>query len=416
MPRTRKRWSRRRWVTVIGVALLAVALIAGWFALTAPPSRIGPQLQTVKVTQTDETTSVSLSGVISPQQQANVSFAVAGTVDSVDVKVGQTVTQGQTLAVVDDRDLRNAVTLAQANLNAARAQLQTVRDASSSTSAQVTAVQAQVSSAQASLDQARSRLGDATLTSPIAGVVATVDVEVGDQVAGGGASSSLGSSLAGAGSGLSGMGGASGMGGLSGLGSDLSGLASGSGSSSASGSSGGAQFVVIVPETWKLDATVGTADVAALKAGQAAVVTPKGTLTHVAGTVDSVGIVASGSAGQAATFPVTIRVNDATSALFAGSSADAVVTTDTIKGVLSVPGNAVEYDGTQAHVRVPDGQDGRLVPVTVGRQFGDRTEITAGLRVGDEVLAPRAVAVSEPPRNPFGPPSETSSATPTPSR
>lgn len=409
--RSRRPWSRRRWVTVIGVALLVVALVAGWFALVSPRPVPRPATETVKVTRTSETTSVSLSGVIRPQQQANVSFAVPGTVRAIDTKVGETVAAGQTLATLDDRDLRNAATLAEANLKAARAQLQTVRDASSSTSAQVTAVQAQVSSAQASLDQARTRLGDAVLTAPIAGIVATVDVEVGDQVAGGGGGG-LGSSLGGGG--LSGVpGGLSGMGGgLSGLGSSgLSDLGGGSGSSSGSG----AQFVIIVPDAWKLEATVGTADVAALKAGQAAVVTPKGTETHVSGTVDSVGIVAAGASGQAATFPVTIRVNDKTSALFAGSSADAVVTTDTVEGVLTVPGNAIEYDGTQAHVRVPDGAEGRLVPVTTGRQFGDRVEIVSGLQVGDELLAPKAVTVSGPPPNPFDP-RGTSSPSPTPSR
>lgn len=390
-------WSRRRWVTVIGVVLLVIALVAGWFALVSPRSPGAAATEVVRVTRSNESTSVSVSGVISPQQQANVSFAVAGTVNSVSVKVGESVTAGQTLAVLDDRDLRNAVTLAQAQLDAARAQLRTVKDASSSTSAQVTAVQAQVTSAQASLDQARSRLGDATLTAPLAGVVATVDVEVGDQVGGGGVSTS---SLAGSAS-SSGLSGLSGLSGASGV----SGLASGS-----SGASSGAQFVILVPDAWQLDATVGTVDVASLKAGQSAVVTPKGTETHVSGTVDSVGIVASGAAGQAATFPVTIKVNDTTSRLFAGSSADAVVTTETVENVLTLPGNALSYDGSTAQVRVPDGStEGRLVTVTTGRQFGDRTEIVSGLAVGDEVLSPVGTAVSAPPTNPFAP------STPSPS-
>lgn len=400
-----RRWSRRRWVTVIGLALLLVAVAAVWLAFTVPVPSAGPARETVKVTRTDESTSVSLSGVIRPQQQANVSFAAPGTIAAIEVRVGQSVTAGQTLARVDDRDLRTAVTLAQANLKAARAQVQTVRDAPRSTSAQITAVQAQATSAQASLDQAQLRLKDAVLTAPLTGIVASVDVEVGDQVAGGGGAASLGSAA--------GLAGSAGTGGLSGLGSSgLSGLGAASGARSAG--SGGAEFVIIVPNVWKLEATVGTVDVAALKAGQAGVVTPKGTQTQVAGTVESVGIVASGASGQAATFPVTVRINEPSSALFAGSSADAVITTDTVKAVVSVPGNAVQYDGSQAHVRVPDGAQGRLVPVSTGRQFGDRTEITSGLDVGQEILAPRAVAVSEPPRNPFGP--AAASPSPTASR
>lgn len=399
-PRPRKRWSRRRQLTWIGGSLLAVALIVGWILLVIPRPHKVPPAHTARVTKTDETTSVSLSGVIHPKQQANVSFAVPGTVTSVKAKVGTSVKAGETLATIDDRDLRNAVTLAGANLTAAKAQLQSAREAKSSPG-QVAAVRAQVSSAQASLEQARSRRAESVLTAPIGGIVATVNVEVGDQVAGGG--SGKAASLP---SGLGGMSGGTIPAGLSpsGLGSALSGM----GGSGASAS--GAQFVILVPDLWKLDATVGTADIASLKAGQSAVVTPRGTKTHVAGTVDSVGIVASGSSGQAATFPISIRINEPTSALFAGSSADAVVTTETVTGVVTVPSNAVSYDGPKAQVRVPGGEAGRLVPVTVGRQFGDRTEIVSGLAVDDEILAPKAVAVSAP-VNPFAP-----SPSPTPRR
>lgn len=406
--RPRKRWSRRRWFTWIGGATLAVALIVGWMALIAPRPHKGPPTHTVRVTKTDQTTSVSLSGVIHPKQQANVSFAVPGTLTAVKAKVGTPVTAGETLATVDDRDLRNAVALAEANLTAAKAQLRSARDAKSA-AGQVAAVRAQVSSAQASLDRARSHRDEAALTAPISGIVATVNVEVGDHVPGGGSSGINASSLSGAG--LGGMSGGSLPAGLeaSGLGSAVSGMG-GSGADSGAAASG-AQFVIIVPDAWKLDATVGTADVASLKAGQSAVVTPKGTTTHVAGTVDSVGIVASSSSGQAATFPISIRINEPTSALFAGSSADAVVTTETIKDVVTVPANAVSYDGPQAQVRVPGGEAGRLVPVTAGRQFGDRTEIVSGVAVGDEVIVPKAVVVPGPPTSPFGP-----SPSPTPSR
>ncbi len=402
--RPRTPWSRRRWVTVIGITLLVIALVAGWFALVAPRPPAAPATEVVKVTRSNEATSVSVSGVIAPQRQANVSFAVAGTVESVAVKVGESVKEGQTLASVDDRDLRNAVALAQAQLDAARAQVKTIRNASSSSSAQVTAAQAQVTSAQASLDQAQSRVRDATLAAPLTGVVATVSVEVGDQVSGGGSinpSALSGAATGGRLGGLSGLGAAGGAAGLP------------TGSLGASSASSGAQFVILVPDAWQLDATVGTADIAALKAGQAAIVTPKGTDTHVSGTVDSVGIVASGSAGQAATFPVTIKVNDASSRLFAGSSADAVVTTETVQDVTTLPGRAISYDGNTAHVRVPDGSAlGRQVTVTTGRQFGDRTEIVSGLAVGDDVLTPVVTAVSAPPANPFARPSSTASASP----
>ena len=51
------------------------------------------------------------------------------------------------------------------------------------------------------------------------------------------------------------------------------------------------------------------------------------------------------------------------------------------------------------------------ISVTVGRRFGDRLEITAGLNAGDEVETPKSVIVAAPPVfGPYGP----SSAAPSP--
>ena len=136
-PRARTPWSRRRWVLVIGAVLLAIALVAGVVLWNASRTPAGPTTDVVRATRTDETTTVSLAGVLAPQQQANVSFAVPGTVRTIDVKVGDTVTVDQQLATVGDRDLRNALSLAEAQATAARAQLQTARDADRATSAQV---------------------------------------------------------------------------------------------------------------------------------------------------------------------------------------------------------------------------------------------------------------------------------------
>ncbi|MDO5534701.1 MAG: biotin/lipoyl-binding protein, partial [Propionibacteriaceae bacterium] len=182
--RERTPWSRRRWVLVISAALLAIALVAVLVIWNSSRTSTDAATDVVRATRSDEVTTVSLSGVLAPQQQANASFAVPGTVRTVDVKVGDEVGVGHHLATVEDRDLRNAVTLAEAQAAAARAQLQTVRDADQSTSAQVAAARAGVESADAAVTQAQARLGDATLTSPLAGVVAAVNIAVGDQVAG----------------------------------------------------------------------------------------------------------------------------------------------------------------------------------------------------------------------------------------
>ena len=389
--RTRRPWTRRRWVLTIGAVLAAIALVAGvvwWNASRAPQ----PQAtEVVKAQRTTETTTVSLSGVIAPQQQANVSFAVPGTVTSIAARVGEPVNAGAELARIDERDLRNAVALADAQLAAARAQLRTAQDASGVTSAQLAAGRAGVQAAEASAEQAQSRLADARLTSPITGVVAQVSIEVGDQVSGA-AGMSTGADL-------------SSLGGLSGLAGSLGG--------GAQASSGGAHIVVIAPGAWKLDAQVGTADLPSIEAGQDAVVTPVGTSINVAAVVDTVGIVASGSSGQAATFPVTLRISERSDALFSGSDADAIITTGTVEGVLTIPGEAIWLNQNTATVRRPAGSGVDVVTVTTGRRFGDRIEILSGLNEGDEVIARRSVVVTPPPRPQFGPNGQLASPDPT---
>ncbi len=389
--RTRQPWTRRRWVVTIGAALAVIALVSGvvWWSASSAPQ---PQAtEVVRAARTTETTTVSLSGVLAPQQQANVSFAVPGTITSITARVGEQVNAGAELARVDERDLRNAVALADAQLAAARAQLRTAQDTSGVSSAQLAAGRAGVQASEAAAEQARARLADARLTSPIAGVVAQVSIEVGDQVSGAAGVSASGVDL-------------SGMGGLSGLAGSLGGGQT---------ASGGAHIVVIAPGAWKLDAQVGTADLPTIESGQKAVVTPVGTSINVAAVVDTVGVVASSSSGQAATFPVSLRITERSDALFSGSDADAFVTTGVAENVLTVPGEAIWLDQDDATVRRPAGSGFDTVTVTTGRRFGDRIEIISGLDEGDEVIARRSVVVTAPPRPQFGPNGQLASPDPT---
>ena len=376
-PRTRRGWTRGRAVLAIAVVLLAIAGVAAVAILQPGRAAPGAATDTVRAIRSDQATTVTLAGTLAPQQRANASFAVGGTVSAVHVRVGQGVDAGAALATLDDRTLRNAVVLADANLAAAKAQLQAVRDADQSTGAQVSAARAQVTALQASADNARQRLEDAVLTAPLSGVVARVSVEVGDQVSG--AAASLGSS---AGSALGGVS-------LPGIG----GLASGSSSDA------GAHVVIVVPDAWQLEGTIGTVDLPSLKPGQLAVVTPTGTNTHVTAVVDTVGIVAEGASGTAATFPVTLKVTQPGVQLFSGADADAIITTETVPDVLTIPAETVQH-GTSTTVRRPGGA---TTDVTVGRRFGDRVEVLAGLVEGDEVLVPQGVVVTPPARPQFGP-------------
>ncbi len=316
--------------------------------------------------------SVTTTGTIEPAHEADLSFAVSGTVTSVPVSVGQKVTKGQVLARVGTTDLKSAVTLAEANLTAAEDSLSSAESGSSS--AQVASAQAQVAEAKSNLSAAKTDLADGALRSTITGTVASVGVNVGDSV-GSGSSSGSGSS------------GGSGSGGSS----------NGANSSNSSGSSGSSSssddIVVISTSSWVVDATVGSADLASIKKGLQAQITPTGATARVFGTVDSVGIVASSdSSSSSATFPVVVAVTGSPSGMYAGASANVTIIVKQVTGVLTVPTAALHSTGGKTFVYVMNGSKQVQTFVTVGTTYGPSTQVTAGLKSGDKVAVTRTTS------------------------
>jgi len=90
------------------------------------------------------------------------------------------------------------------------------------------------------------------------------------------------------------------------------------------------------------------------------------------------------------TFEVRVSIDNASGDLKANMTANAEILLDEHKGVLTVPENAVIYDSQKnASVQVPDSKqkDGyRKVAVKVGLSNGSVSEITNGLKEGDQVI------------------------------
>ncbi len=347
------------------VAVLVVAAAAGGWWWTHRPTAAAAAVATQLVAASTETVkeTVSATGTIQPATQANLKFAQGGKVTAVNVKVGDTVTAGQALGAIDATNLTAALTLAQQQLTAAQAQLTAATTAANaqqiaSANAQVTSTQTKVTSAQQALDQA-------TLTSTIAGTVATVNVGVGDTVSGG--TSSSGSSA----SGSSGAGG--------------SGAAASAAGSSAASSASSAQFVVIATNAWVVNATVGASDLAKLKNGMQATITPTDAAQPIFGTLSTVGVIGTTSGGTS-TFPVTIAVTGAPTGLYAGTTANVVITYKQVPDVLTVPTAAIHDEGGQTVVYQMKDNAQVSTPVTVGTVYGATTQITKGLNAGDEVV------------------------------
>lgn len=90
------------------------------------------------------------------------------------------------------------------------------------------------------------------------------------------------------------------------------------------------------------------------------------------------------------TFEVRVSIDNPGGELKANMTANAEILLDEHKGVLTVPENAVSYDGQKnAFVQVPDKsqkEGTRKVTVKVGLSNGSVTEIVSGLKEGDEVM------------------------------
>jgi HlyD family secretion protein len=157
---------------------------------------------TARVTRRNIGPQVKATGVIKPRVGAEVRVGsrISGVVKRLHVQIGDSVTQGQLLAELDDRDLvalrdQAAATLKQleATLRYAEADLRRKRElfaARSIAQSDIDVVEReaavneqQVEAARASLAYASAQVGYARITAPISGVVASVATEEGETVA-----------------------------------------------------------------------------------------------------------------------------------------------------------------------------------------------------------------------------------------
>jgi len=361
-----RRLRRSRVVTVVLVGVTALVVGAGgvyWFGLRDDAAAVQtPEVtsQAVAASLTTLEKSVVASGTFTPTVQEEVSFEASGTVTSVAVAAGQTVTAGQTLATIDTLTLNADLLSAKATLAAAEARLADSEDAddgSDASEAQIAANAAQVDVAQAAVDVAAEAMAGATLVAPVDGLLTDVNLAVGQAVIGSGSSSGSGTATPGA-----------------------------STQDGATTTTSSAQFVVVGTESWQIDVTVDDADVALIAVGDQAEITIEDVTDMVFGTVTEIGLISTSTSGVAA-YPVSIEVTGQPDGVYDGVSGDVAIVYERRTDVLTVPSAAVRtVDG--GSVVTQAGADGKEITtsVTVGETVGDLTEITAGLVEGDEVL------------------------------
>lgn len=205
--------SRKRWVVLASVAVLAVA---GALAATqggrvlkfgakaeekkAPPPLAFAAADIVRLTPHKLTVELSMPGSLQAVTQATVRSKLSAEVRRIAVREGDRVAAGQAIVEFDTAQLRNQLAERQATLESARATLaqtertraanaQLVKQSFISQNAFDTADDAYraqaaaVEAAAAQLAQTRLQLTDAVVRSPIAGFVARRHVQPGEKVA-----------------------------------------------------------------------------------------------------------------------------------------------------------------------------------------------------------------------------------------
>lgn len=345
-------WRQPRWIAIVSGVLIVVLL------LTVPMivrgmSKTTVTYSTAQVTQGNLTVTVSATGPVSSAIY-DVNFSGSGKLAEIDVKLGQQVKAGQTLAKLDKTSLQDALNSAQAQVNSAqtslnnaynsRSSVQTQTDAQinaayaqeqqaitkcngdancinvaqtqyssavaqangqrSSAQAQVNSADAQLQSAQAQLQAAQHNLANATVTAPHAGVVAAINGTVG-------------------------------------------GTPGASTTSSSSGSGSGGVFIEIADlSTLQVLANINEADIGTLALNQPVrfTVSAYGT-RRFSGTVSSISPLGQ-STSNVVTYPVTIDVDPQSlqgATLLPSMTANVTITTAQHTGTLLIPVGAITF-------------------------------------------------------------------------
>lgn len=202
------------------------------------------------------------------------------------------------------------------------------------TTAQIDSDEAAIASARASLSTSEQALSEATITAPVDGVVAQVNISEGKTVA-------------------------------------------------ATATTG--DIVLESANSFEVSGQVSDTQIAEVQMNQKALVIPAGQTTPLTATVNQITPMATTTQGVA-TFPVNVLVTQSSPDLFAGASATVEIIVKQVNNVLSVPTSAVHSLGSLSFVNVlENGQSVRKL-VTIGASSGIFTEITSGLQPGDSII------------------------------
>ena len=363
------------------------------------------------------TVTASASGTVQPIDSRALTFGTSGTVSTLEVKAGDRVTEGETLATLDPAAAQSAVSSAQSALDAANTNLSLAQE-------QMTAAPGPTGCvAGAAFGLATPSATAPPPASPSPRPPASPSPQPIKSRGPSAAASPTNSGDCGSGSGRSGSGGSGSAGGShQGTGTDsllraqqavnnarltleqaeakLAGttivapsagrVLSVAGAVGQTASAGGSGFIVLAGvDSLAVEAQFSEADVAAVAVGQSATVTladhPGVTYQGEVTEVDPAGT----ASGQLVRYGVQLEFTKPPSDLLLGQSAVAAVVTASAPNVIYVPNAALSNltgDTATVTVRAVGGDVTRTV--TIGLAGDQGTEITSGLVAGDVVVVP----------------------------
>jgi multidrug efflux pump subunit AcrA (membrane-fusion protein) len=141
VPEIYESFQHRTWVRRAIPAAAVAVLVVGGTVMVRNSASASPvdTYRTTTVTKGSVEQRLDLTGSVQRINQVSQSFAVSGTVSSVSVAVGDTVTAGETLASLDPKPLNSAVLDAEAALAQAKATLESDQSAATAATSTTTA-------------------------------------------------------------------------------------------------------------------------------------------------------------------------------------------------------------------------------------------------------------------------------------
>ncbi len=348
---------------------IAMATAAVLFAVTSCSKKTTVAYNTEKVERTNITTSITATGTIEPVTKVEVGTQVSGIISKIYVDYNSVVTKGQVIAELDRTNLQSELVSAQSNLQNAQSNLnyqkanyeryKTLYDkglvsANDFENARLgfQQAQAQVRVQQQSVQKARTNLGYATITAPIDGVVLSKEVEEGQTVASAMTTPTL--------------------------------------------------FIIAKDLTdMRVIADIDEADIGGVQVGQRVSFTvdafPDDTFS---GSVTQVRQEAT-TESNVVTYEVVISAPNKDLKLKPGLTANVTIYTAEKSNVLAIPSKALRFAPNENvlaedekiidcqaknKVWVRQGKDFKAIAVTTGISNGTLTEVTGGLKAGQEII------------------------------